>query len=131
MQVSSALKAAEDKWHQTMGGKCQELEDYERRHQQLQEQVKCLNTQLEHSSEEQKARLKAELSTARALWNTEKQQEISCLKVQLQRDRESLKAQLERRIEETREEALRQGQACLQEAMQSKEQEWRNQQQLK
>lgn len=131
IQVSSAIKAAEDKWLETMGRKCQEQEDYVRRNQELQEQVKCLNTQLEHSSEEQKTLLKAEISAARALWNTEKQQEISCLKVQLQRDQESLKAQLERRIEETQEDALRQGQARLEEAMQSKEQEWRSQQQIK
>ncbi|MCI4381828.1 hypothetical protein PGIGA_G00256550 [Pangasianodon gigas] len=134
-QVSSAIKAAEDKWQETMSRKCKELEDYVRRNQELQEQVNCLNTQLEHSGEEQKALLKAELSAARALWNTEKQEEISCLKMQLQRDQESLKekhqAQLERKIEETREETLRQGQAHLQETMRSKEQEWRSQQQLK
>lgn len=125
------MKAAEDKWQETMSKKCKELEDYMRRNQELQEQMKCLNTQLEHSSEEQKALLKAELSATRALWNTEKQEEISCLKVQLQKDQESLKTQLERRIEETREEALRQGQAHLQEALQSREQEWRCQQQIK
>ncbi|XP_026775518.3 centrosomal protein of 152 kDa isoform X2 [Pangasianodon hypophthalmus] len=133
-QVSSAIKAAEDKWQETMSRKCKELEDYVRRNQELQEQVNCLNMQLEHSGEEQKALLKAELSAARALWNTEKQEEISCLKMQLQRDQESLKekhqAQLERKIEETREETLRQGQAHLQETMRSKEQEWRSQQQL-
>lgn len=104
------------------------------RNQELQEQLNCLNTQLDRSSEEQKALLKAELSAARALWNTEKQEEISCLKLQLQREQESLKeehqAQLERRIEKTREEVLRQGQEHLREAMQSKEQEWRSQQQI-
>ncbi|MCJ8735943.1 hypothetical protein PDJAM_G00253320 [Pangasius djambal] len=134
-QVSSAIKAADDKWQQTMSRKCKELEDYVCRNQELQEQVNCLNTQVEHSGEEQKALLKAELSAARALWNTEKQEEISCLKKQIQRDQESLKekhqAQLERKIEETREETLRQGQAHLQEAMRSKEQEWMSQQQLK
>ncbi|XP_053498224.1 centrosomal protein of 152 kDa isoform X2 [Ictalurus furcatus] len=134
-QVSSAVKAAEDKWQETMSRKCKELEDYVHRNQELQEQVNCLNTQLERSGEEQKALLKGELSAARALWNTEKQEEISCLKMQLQRDQESLKethqAQLERRIKETWEEALRKGQAHLQEAIRSKEQEWRSQQQLK
>lgn len=118
-----------------MSRKCKELEDYVHRNQELQEQVNCLNTQLERSGEEQKALFKGELSAARALWNTEKQEEISCLKMQLQRDQESLKethqAQLERRIKETWEEALRKGQAHLQEAIRSKEQEWRSQQQLK
>lgn len=133
--MSSAIKAAEEKWQETMSRKCKALEDYVHRTQQLQEQVKCLNTQLEHSGEEQKVLLNAELSAARALWNTEKQEEISCLKVQLQRDHEKLKekheGQLERRIEETREEALRQGQAHLQEVMRSKKQQWKSQQQLK
>lgn len=118
-----------------MSKKCTELEDYVHRNQELEEQVNCLNTQLEHSGKEQQALFKAELSAARALWNTEKQQEISCLKMQLQRDQENLKekhhAQLERRIAETRQEALRQGQAHLQEAMRSKEQEWRSQLELK
>lgn len=133
--MSSAIKAAEDKWQETMSRKCKELEDCVFRNQELQEEVNCLKTQLEHSGVEQKELLKAELSVARALWNTEKQEEISCLKMQLQRDQESLmethQAQLERRIDETWEEALRQGQAHLQEAMRSKEQEWRSQQQLK
>ncbi|KAF4081363.1 hypothetical protein AMELA_G00160580 [Ameiurus melas] len=134
-QVSSAVKAAEDKWQETMSRKSKELEDYVHRNQELQEQVNGLNTQLERSGEEKKALLKGELSAARALWNTEKQEEISCIKMQLQRDQESLKethqAQLERRIKETWEEALRKGQAHLQETIRSKEQEWRSQQQLK
>ncbi|XP_053345692.1 centrosomal protein of 152 kDa isoform X1 [Clarias gariepinus] len=134
-QVSSAIKAAEEKWQETMSRKCEELEDFVHRNQELQEKLNCLKTQLESSGEEKKALLQAELSAARALWNTEKQEEISCLKMQLQRDQESLKekykAQLERRIEVIQEEALRQGQAHLQEALLSKEQEWRSQQQLK
>ncbi|KAG7323998.1 hypothetical protein KOW79_012014 [Hemibagrus wyckioides] len=133
-QVSSAIKAAEDKCQETMSRKHKELEDCRCRNQELQKQVDCLKTQLENSAEEQKALLKAELSAARALWNTEKQEEISCLKMQFQGDQECLKekhqAQLERRMKEAREEALRQGQERLQEAMQSKEQEWRSQQQL-
>ncbi|XP_027028950.2 centrosomal protein of 152 kDa isoform X1 [Tachysurus fulvidraco] len=134
-QVSSAINAVEDKCQETITRKCKELEDNVCRIQELQKQVNHLKTQLEDSGEEQKALLKAELSAARALWNTEKQEEISCLKMQFQGDQESVKekhqAQLERRIKETREEALRQGQAQLQEALWSKEQEWRSQQQLK
>ncbi|XP_060770807.1 centrosomal protein of 152 kDa isoform X4 [Neoarius graeffei] len=135
-QVSSAIKAAEDKLQETMSRKCKELEDYVFRNQELQKEVNCLKKkQLEYSGEEQKGLLKAELSAARALWNTEKQEEISCLKMQLQRDQESLmekhQAQLEKRLEETREEAIRQGQTHLHEALQSKEQEWMSQQQLK
>lgn len=133
--MSSAINAVEDKCQETITRKCKELEDNVCRIQELQKQLNRLKTQLENSGEEQKALLKAELSAARALWNTEKQEEISCLKMQFQGDQESLKekhlAQLERRINETREEALRQGQAHLQEALWSKEQEWRSQQQLK
>ncbi|KAF5907494.1 centrosomal protein, partial [Clarias magur] len=134
-QVSSAIKTAEEKWQETMSRKCEELEDFVHRNQEMQEKLNCLNTQLESSGEEKAALLQAELSAAIALWNTEKQEEISCLKVQLQRDQESLKekykAQLERRIEVIQEEALRQGEAHLQEVMLSKEQEWRSRQQLK
>ncbi|TSM52318.1 COP9 signalosome complex subunit 2 [Bagarius yarrelli] len=134
-RVSLAVKVAEEKWKETMSKKCEEFEDYLSKNQELQLRVESLKTQLESSFEEQKARLKAELSEARALWNTEKQEEISCLKVQLQRDQESLKkkhqTQLERKVKETREEVVRQGQAHLQETMQSKEQEWRSQQKLK
>ncbi|XP_046715991.1 centrosomal protein of 152 kDa isoform X2 [Silurus meridionalis] len=130
-RVTLEVKAADDKWLEMMSRKCKELEDYVHRNQELQEQLNSLNNRLKDSTEEQKTVLKSELSAARALWNTEKQKEISCLKMQLQGDHESLKEQLERRIKETQEEVHRQGQKHLQEAMWSKEQEWRSQQQLK
>ncbi|KAL6474318.1 hypothetical protein MHYP_G00178790 [Metynnis hypsauchen] len=119
-QVSSAIKTAEDKWQNALSKKHKELEDYVKRNQELQDKVRSLNTQLEHSSEEHTALLKAELSAARAMWSKDKQQEISCLNTQL-------KAQLEKKLEQAQEEAFRQGQDDLQKTLRSKEESWRNQ----
>ncbi|XP_062856378.1 centrosomal protein of 152 kDa [Trichomycterus rosablanca] len=131
-QVSSAIKASEDKWQEIITEKLKELDSSLSRNQELQDKVHNLTTQLKHHSEEQTSLLKSELSAARDLWNTEKQEEISCLRSQFQREQNSQlqkhQAQLERITEETREEAIRQGQAQLQEALHRKEQEWRSQQ---
>ncbi|XP_036432002.1 centrosomal protein of 152 kDa [Colossoma macropomum] len=123
-QVSSAIKTAEDKWQKALSEKRKELEDYVKRNQELQDQVRSLNTQLERSSEEHTALLKAELSAARAMWSKDKQQEVSCLKMQL-------KAQLEKKLEQAREEAFRQGQEDLQKTLRSKEESWRSQQEIR
>ncbi|KAL7867924.1 hypothetical protein SRHO_G00093080 [Serrasalmus rhombeus] len=119
-QVSSAIKTAEDKWQKALSEKQKELEDYMKRNQELQDKVRSLNTQLERSSEEHTALLKAELSAARVMWSKDKQQEISCLNMQL-------KAQLEKKLEQAREEAFRQGQDDLQMTLRSKEESWRSQ----
>uniref|UniRef100_W5JZ82 Centrosomal protein 152 n=1 Tax=Astyanax mexicanus TaxID=7994 RepID=W5JZ82_ASTMX len=122
--VSSAIQNAEDKWQKILSEKCKDLEDCVSRNQEFQEQVHSLNTQLERSSQEHAALLKAELSAARAMWNKDKQQEISCLKAQLQ-------TQLEKNIEQAQEEALRQAQANLQVMLRSKEEEWKSQQEIR
>uniref|UniRef100_A0A8B9LLN1 CEP152 CEP63 binding coiled coil domain-containing protein n=1 Tax=Astyanax mexicanus TaxID=7994 RepID=A0A8B9LLN1_ASTMX len=122
--VSSAIQNAEDKWQKILSEKCKDLEDCVSRNQEFQEQVHSLNTQLERSSQEHAALLKAELSAARAMWNKDKQQEISCLKAQLQ-------TQLEKNIEQAQEEALRQAQANLQVMLRSKEEEWKSQQDIR
>ncbi|XP_072529793.1 centrosomal protein of 152 kDa [Salminus brasiliensis] len=123
-QVSSAMQNVEGKWQEKLSEKCKDLENYVSRNQELQEQVYSLNTQLERSSEEHTALLKAELSAARAMWNRDKQQEISCLKAKLQ-------AQLEKNLEQAQKEALQQGQANLQVALRNKQEEWKNQQDIR
>ncbi|XP_026872929.2 centrosomal protein of 152 kDa [Electrophorus electricus] len=126
-QVSSAKKAAEDVWQETMDVKCKELEDCMKRNRELQEQVLSLNTQLENVTEERAALLEAELFAARTAWNREKQEEVSGLRSQLQREQQENQARLERSTERAWEEALAQSQ----ETLRNKEEEWRCQQALR
>ncbi|KAK7117828.1 hypothetical protein R3I94_023148 [Phoxinus phoxinus] len=113
-QVSSAVKAVEERWQDTLRTRCTELEQCNRRNQELQEEVLALCTRLERSCQGQAALIKAELAAARDVWMEDKQEEMSRLRAQLQR---------EQNLEQTDSE--------LQETLREKEQEWRAQQEIR
>ncbi|XP_066526078.1 centrosomal protein of 152 kDa [Hoplias malabaricus] len=123
-QVSTAIKTTQEKWQETLCERRQELEVCIRKNKELQDQVLSLNTQLQRSSEEHTAVLKAELSAARTMWNKDKQQEISCLKTQLQ-------AQLEKSLEQAKEENLVHYKENLEKTLRRKEEDWRNEQEVR
>ncbi|XP_077067282.1 centrosomal protein of 152 kDa isoform X2 [Siphateles boraxobius] len=110
-QVSSAVKAVEERWQDTLRSRCTELE---RRNGELQEEVLTLCTRLERSCQDQAALIKAELAAAREVWMEDKQEEMSRLRAQLQR---------EQNLEQTDTE--------LQKTLREKEQEWRAQQEIR
>ncbi|XP_048013741.1 centrosomal protein of 152 kDa isoform X2 [Megalobrama amblycephala] len=121
-QVSSAVKAVEEKWQDTLRSKCTEL--CNRRIGELQEEVLTLSTRLERLSQEQDALIKAELAAARDVWIEDKQEEMSRLRAQLQREqKQKLQAVLEQNLEQTDTE--------LQKTLREKEQEWRRRQEIR
>ncbi|XP_039502831.1 centrosomal protein of 152 kDa isoform X2 [Pimephales promelas] len=113
-QVSSAVKAVEERWQDTLRTRCTELEQCNRRNGALQEEVLTLRTRLERSCQEQAALIKAELAAARDVWMEDKQEEMSRLRAQLQR-----------------EQSLEQTDTELQKTLGEKEQEWRAQQEIR
>uniref|UniRef100_A0A8C1NGC6 Centrosomal protein 152 n=1 Tax=Cyprinus carpio TaxID=7962 RepID=A0A8C1NGC6_CYPCA len=123
-QVSSAVKAVEERWQDTLRTKCAELEQCNVRNGELQEEVFTLSTRLEHLCQEQAALLKAELAAARDVWIRDKQEEMSRLRAQLQREQEQ---KLQAALEQTD----KQRDTELHETLREKEQEWRDQQEIR
>ncbi|XP_016307960.1 centrosomal protein of 152 kDa [Sinocyclocheilus anshuiensis] len=127
-QVSSAVKAVEERWQDTLRTKCAELEQCNRRNSELQEEVLTLSTRLERACQEQAALVKAELAAARDVWIRDKQEEMSRLRAQLQREqKQKLQAVLEQNLEQTD----KQRDTELQKTLRQKEQEWRDQQEIR
>uniref|UniRef100_A0A9J8DLT1 Centrosomal protein 152 n=2 Tax=Cyprinus carpio TaxID=7962 RepID=A0A9J8DLT1_CYPCA len=127
-QVSSAVKAVEERWQDTLRTKCAELEQCNVRKSELQEEVLTLSTQLERACQEQAGLMKAELAAARDVWIREKQEEMSRLRAQLQREqKQKLQAVLEQNLEQTDKERDTE----LQKTLRQKEQEWRDQQEIR
>uniref|UniRef100_A0A8C2KYF2 Centrosomal protein of 152 kDa-like n=1 Tax=Cyprinus carpio TaxID=7962 RepID=A0A8C2KYF2_CYPCA len=127
-QVSSAVKAVEERWQDTLRTKCAELEQCNVRKSELQEEVLTLSTQLERACQEQAGLMKAELAAARDVWIREKQEEMSRLRAQLQREqKQKLQAILEQNLEQTDKERDTE----LQKTLRQKEQEWRDQQEIR
>ncbi|XP_051548227.1 centrosomal protein of 152 kDa-like isoform X3 [Myxocyprinus asiaticus] len=125
-QVSSAVKAAEDRWQEMLHTKCTKLEECNRRNGELQEEVRSLSTLLERSCQEQAALIKAELAAAQDVWIRDKQEEISSLRAELQREHK-LQAVLEQNLQQI----LKQKDTELQKTLREKEQEWRSQQKIR
>uniref|UniRef100_A0A8C2HU84 Centrosomal protein 152 n=1 Tax=Cyprinus carpio TaxID=7962 RepID=A0A8C2HU84_CYPCA len=123
-QVSSAVKAVEERWQDTLRTTCAELEQCNVRNRELQEEVFTLSTRLEHLCQEQAALLKAELAAARDVWIRDKQEEMSRLRAQLQREQEQ---KLQAALEQTD----KQRDTELHETLREKEQEWRDQQEIR
>lgn len=122
--MSSAVKAVEERWQDTLRTKCTELELCNRRIGELQEEVLALSTRLERLSQEQDALIKAELAAARDVWIKDKQEEMSRLRAQLQREqKQKLQAVLEQNLEQTDTE--------LQKTLREKEQEWSRRQEIR
>lgn len=122
--MSSAVKAVEERWQDTLRTKCTELELCNRRIGELQEEVLTLSTGLERLSQEQDALIKAELAAARDVWIEDKQEEMSRLRAQLQREqKQKLQTVLEQNLEQTDTE--------LQKTLREKEQEWRRRQEIR
>lgn len=122
--MSSAVKAVEERWQDTLRTKCTELELGNRRIGELQEEVLALSTRLERLSQEQNALIKAELAAARDVWIEDKQEEMSRLRAQLQREqKQKLQAVLEQNLEQTDTE--------LQKTLREKEQEWSRRQEIR
>ncbi|XDV52723.1 hypothetical protein PO909_021400 [Leuciscus waleckii] len=113
-QVSSAVKAVEERWQDTLRTRCTELEQCNRRNRELQEEVLTLCTRLERSCQDQAALIKAELVAARDVWMEDKQEEMSRLRAQIQR---------EQNLEETDTE--------IQKTLREKEQEWSAQHEIR
>ncbi|KAK2867413.1 hypothetical protein Q8A67_025530 [Cirrhinus molitorella] len=127
-QVSSAVKAVEERWQDTLRTKCSELEQCNRRNGELQEEVLTLSTQLERSCQEQTTLVKAELAAARDVWIRDKQEEMSRLRAQLQKEhKQKLQAVLEQNLKQTD----KQKETKLQKSYGEKEQEWRDQQEIR
>ncbi|XP_059391626.1 centrosomal protein of 152 kDa-like isoform X1 [Carassius carassius] len=123
-QVSSAVKVVEERWQDTLRTKCTELEQCNMRNGELQEEVLTLHTRLERVCQEQAALLKAELAAARDIWIRDKQEEMSRLRAQLQREQ---KQKLQAALEQTD----KQRDTELHETLREKEQEWRDQQEIR
>uniref|UniRef100_A0A672SLE0 Centrosomal protein 152 n=1 Tax=Sinocyclocheilus grahami TaxID=75366 RepID=A0A672SLE0_SINGR len=117
-QVSSAVKAVEERWQDTLRTKCAELEQCNVRNGELQEVALTLSIRLEHLCQEQAALLKAELAAARDVWIRDKQEEMSRLRAQLQREQNLEQTDKQRDTE-------------LHENLREKEQEWRDQQEIR
>ncbi|XP_056307237.1 centrosomal protein of 152 kDa [Danio aesculapii] len=120
-QVSSAVRSAEERWQDTLRSKCSELEDGNRRLEELQEEVLTLSAELERSSQERDAFVKAELAEAQDAWIRDKQEDMSRLRAQLQREH---KQKLQAVLEQTG----KQRETELQRIIREKEQEWSGQQ---
>ncbi|KAM9753445.1 centrosomal protein of 152 kDa isoform 1-T1 [Menidia menidia] len=132
-RVTQALREAKEQWHKN------QLEEHSsgaQRVEELQVEVAALKNQLEQAAREQAALLKAELAGARAAWNRDKQQEISTLKVRIEEAcRTKLQEQchqLEQAVQQARgdaelqrKELLLQTEAKIQQAVRTREDEWR------
>ncbi|XP_051979024.1 centrosomal protein of 152 kDa [Xyrauchen texanus] len=127
-QLSSAVKAAEDRWQEMLHTKCTKLEECNRRNGELQEEVHSLSTLLERSGQEQAALIKAELAAAQDVWIRDKQEEISSLRAELQREhKHKLQAVLEQKVQQI----LKQKDTEIQKTLREKEQDWRSQQKIR
>lgn len=118
------MKAVEERWQETLRTKCTELDECNMRNGELQEEVLTLRTRLERVCREQAALLKAELAAARDVWIRDKQEEMSRLRAQLQREQ---KQKLQAALEQTD----KQRDTELHETLREKEQEWRDQQEIR
>lgn len=125
LQVSQALREAEEERHK-------------KQVEHPQEELAALKSQLEQASREQAALLKAELAAARAAWHRDKQQEISIIQAQNQQAYQTKLLEqcknLEQAVQGVREDAdlqrkelLLQMEAKLQQALRTREEEWRRQ----
>lgn len=122
------MKAVEERWQDTLRTKCAELEQCNVRNGELQEEALTLSTRLERLCQEQAALVKAELAAARDVWIRDKQEEMSRLRTQLQREqKQKLQAVLEQNLEQTD----KQRDTELHETLREKEQEWRDQQEIR
>ncbi|XP_016373258.1 LOW QUALITY PROTEIN: centrosomal protein of 152 kDa-like [Sinocyclocheilus rhinocerous] len=117
-QVSSAVKAVEERWQDTLRTKCAELEQCNVRNRELQEEALTLSIRLERLCQEQAALVKAELAAALDVWIRDKQEEMSRLRGQLQREQNLEQTDKQRDTE-------------LHENLREKEQEWRDQQEIR
>lgn len=118
------MKAVEERWQDTLHTKCAELEQCNVRNRELQEEALTLSTQLERLCQEQAALVKAELAAARDVWIRDKQEEMSRLRAQLQREQ---KQKLQAVLEQTD----KQRDTELHKTLREKEQEWRDQQEIR
>lgn len=123
-QMSAAVKNVEDEWQEKLRTKCTELEECNRRNQELLEEVLTLGTRQKRSGHEQTALLKAELAAARDVWVRDKQEEMSRLRAELQREHKH-------RLQAVLEQNLKLRNVELQENLRGKEQEWRSQQDIR
>ncbi|XP_026095035.1 centrosomal protein of 152 kDa isoform X1 [Carassius auratus] len=127
-QVSSAVKAEEERWQDTLRTKCAELEQCNRRNRELQEEALALSTRLERVCQEQAGLVEAELAAARDVWIRNKQEEMSHLRAQLQTEqKQTLLTVTEQNLEQTD----KQRDTELQKTLEQKEQEWRDQQEIR
>lgn len=118
------MKAVEERWQDTLHTKCAELEQCNVRNRELQEEALTLSTRLERLCQEQAALVKAELAAARDVWIRDKQEEMSRLRAQLQREQ---KQKLQAVLEQTD----KQRDTELHKTLREKEQEWRDQQEIR
>ncbi|XP_047210755.1 centrosomal protein of 152 kDa isoform X1 [Girardinichthys multiradiatus] len=127
-KISQALRKAEEEWHKNQVEQQKVVE--------LQEALAALKSQLEQATREQAALLKVELAAARAAWYRDKQQEISIIQTRNEQACQTkLQEQcknLEQAVQEVREDAnlqrkelLLEMEAKLQQAMRTREEEWR------
>lgn len=118
------MKNVEDEWQEKLCTKCTELEEGNRRNQELLEEVLILSTLQEGSGQEQAALIKAEMAAARDVWMRDKQEEMSRLRAELQKEhKHKLQVMLEQNLK------LRNVE--LQETLREKEQDWRSQQEIR
>lgn len=118
------MKNVEDEWQEKLCTKCTELEECNRRNQELLEEVLILSTLQEGSGQEQAALIKAEMAAARDVWMRDKQEEMSRLRAELQKEhKHKLQVMLEQNLK------LRNVE--LQETLREKEQDWRSQQEIR
>uniref|UniRef100_A0A8C5ETK6 Centrosomal protein 152 n=1 Tax=Gouania willdenowi TaxID=441366 RepID=A0A8C5ETK6_GOUWI len=94
--------------------------------QELQEKLVLLQSQLEQTSREQAALLKAELAGAQAAWNRDKQQEINKFQAHSEQAYQTKLEQAVQQAELQRKELLQQMEAKLQLTVKTQEEEWRH-----
>uniref|UniRef100_A0A3P9PMJ8 Centrosomal protein 152 n=1 Tax=Poecilia reticulata TaxID=8081 RepID=A0A3P9PMJ8_POERE len=115
-KVSQALQEAEEEWRKNQVEQQNAVD--------LQEKLAALKSQLEQTSREQAALLKAELAAARAAWFRDKQQEISIIQARneqtYQTKLQDQRKNLEQTVQEAREDADLQ-------RKETREEEWRSQ----
>uniref|UniRef100_UPI003AABA4B4 centrosomal protein of 152 kDa n=1 Tax=Centroberyx gerrardi TaxID=166262 RepID=UPI003AABA4B4 len=138
-RVSQALRLAGEQRQERHRSQLEEPGSGAQRVEELQEEVATLQSQLEQVRGEQAALLKAELAGARAAWNRDKQQEISIIQVRseqayhtrLQEQHKKLEQALQQAREEAdlqKKELLLQTEAEMQQALRTREEQWRGQQ---
>ncbi|KAM4618221.1 centrosomal protein of 152 kDa [Polymixia lowei] len=137
-QVSQALRVAEEHWQEKHRGQLEQHGAGAQRVEELQEEVACLQIQLERFREEQAALLKAELAGARAAWSRDKRQEISSIQVRSEQQYHAKLQEQHRKAEQVLQQAkeefelqkkglLLQMEAELPQALKAREEEWRGQ----